>query len=101
MFPVILHGVPHLGKRTGNHMQHLDALVDERQVVIADASVSRHGHVHVWQEGFPRTGLEEFEVSHTGLDGGEVLVRPVGGGEVGGYGGGGGAEEVKQHKEAD
>ena len=82
MFPVILHGMPHLGKRTGDYVQHLDALVYEREVVVAYAAVARHRHVHVWQEGFAGTGLEEFQVAHARLDGGEVFVRPVGGGEV-------------------
>jgi hypothetical protein len=82
MFPVILHSMPHLGKRTGDYVQHLDALVYERQVVVADTAVARHRHVYIWQEGFAGAGLEEFQVAHAGLDGGEVFVRPVGGGEV-------------------
>jgi len=58
MLAIIVQGMPHGRKWTGNDMQHLHALCQERQMIIRNASPARCA-IYIGQKWCWRAGLEQ------------------------------------------
>jgi hypothetical protein len=80
-------------------MQHAHAFRNKRQMVVTNAAKRAGGRIAVGKKRRCRTAFEEVEGAHARFDGGEVLVCPVRGGEVGGDVWVCGAEEVEEEEE--
>jgi hypothetical protein len=97
--PVIPQRVPHVWKRRRDHMQHVHALADKWQMVVAHRRVRARRAIRVWQKRRRGRRFKKPESPHARLDAGERLVGPVRGGEVGRDVRVRGAEEVEEQEE--
>lgn len=95
--------MPDLRKRLRYQVQDGRAAAHERHMVVAHAAPAKLLRFLVRVDEYRRLGLGlgQPQTAKAALDGGELLVRPVGGQKVRGDRRVGGAEEVEEDEEGD
>jgi hypothetical protein len=80
-------GVPHARERIGDDVQHADATMQKREVVVAHVSQADVGRVAGAEEarGAKHGGVEDARVAEARLGSDERIEEPCGVGEVGAH----------------